>query len=503
MFQSLAGYSLGKADIVRRAMSKKKMKELEKERVTFLHGDESQGIDGAIKRGVPESVATELFDEIMDFANYAFNKAHAVSYAFISYQTAWLKCHYPKEFMAALLTSVLDNRDKLKEYIQSVRNMGISLMSPDINTSAAGFSVEGNRIRFGISAIKDVGESFCEQFLERRRQSGAFTCFQDFCERMSRCGLTSRALKALIQTGAFDSMGYRRSQLLPIVDTFLRNITRQTSRNNKEQMDLFHLADEPVRDSMLELADVPEYPIMERLRMEKETMGIYLSGHPMDAYHDLAQKVKAAAILQIVKDIAGENENPVYQDGMQVRLACVLSHIERKFTKKGERIAFLTVEDETGSMEVIVFSRALEQYDRGLREGEAVLLIGKISSRDNNAKIILNQLSPLNEQSVGDLLAEDAITEPKSPISQEPSICEDERPKKLFIRIPSMQDKKLLQRVKRILGAYKGDTPVTVCPSDREKGVKLPSECWCRIDIALIRQLENVFGEENVVVKTA
>ena len=217
VFQSLAGYSLGKADMVRRAMSKKKMKELEKERVNFIHGNAELGIDGAVKRGVPEAVAASLFDEIMDFANYAFNKAHAVCYAVVSFRTAYLKCHYPREYMAALLTSVLDSSDKISEYIQAAREMGISVLPPDVNESYDGFSVSGRDIRFGLAAVKGVGRSFMKQLVAEREAGGLFSSFQEFCERMYDRELNRRALESLIKAGAFDSMGYRRSQLIQIV----------------------------------------------------------------------------------------------------------------------------------------------------------------------------------------------------------------------------------------------------------------------------------------------
>lgn len=501
VFQSLAGYSLGKADIVRRAMSKKKMKELEKERIAFLYGDEKQGIDGAIKRGVPENVAAELFDEIMDFANYAFNKAHAVCYAFISYQTAYLKRHYPKEFMAALMTSVLENSEKLKEYMQNTRNMGIEIIPPDVNVSEPGFTVADDKIRLGFSAIKDVGRAFGDQILENRRQNGSFSCFQEFCERMSRLGLNARTLKALIQAGSFDSMGYRRSQLTLVAASFLSDMSKQAKKNNVDQLDLFHIADESAKDSLLELPDAPEYSKEEILKLEKETIGTYLSGHPMELYRDLTRRIKTASILQITRDMTEKNEKSVYKDGMKVRLACVISNIKPTVSKKGESMAFGAAEDESGSIEFIVFSHALRECGRYLRTGDAVLIVGKVSARDGGAKIIVNQVLPLTEQTVGDIVAEDALEDEQAVYPFESSIYNDSRPKKLFIRIPTLQDKKLLRRLNRILSAYKGETPVTLCPQDLGKGVKFP--CRCYANIALINQLKSVFGKDNVVLRLA
>ena len=307
VFQSLAGYSLGKADMVRRAMSKKKMKELEKERVNFIHGNEELGIDGAIKRGVPEAVAASLFDEIMDFANYAFNKAHAVCYAVVSFRTAYLKCHYPREYMAALLTSVLDVSEKISEYIQTAREMGIAVQPPDVNLSYDSFSVAGDDIRFGLAAVKGVGRSFMKQLVEEREKNGKFTSFQDFCERMYDRELNRRALESLIKAGAFDSMGCRRSQLLRVCGSVVDAIAQNRKKNIEGQMDLFGMGNDAVRDTQIALPDIPEVSKRELLSMEKETTGLYLSGHPMDEYRDLAKKADAVPVHKIIDDLAGES----------------------------------------------------------------------------------------------------------------------------------------------------------------------------------------------------
>ena len=307
VFQSLAGYSLGKADMVRRAMSKKKMKELEKERVNFIHGNEELGIDGAVKRGVPEAVAASLFDEIMDFANYAFNKAHAVCYAVVSFRTAYLKCHYPREYMAALLTSVLDSSDKISEYIQAAREMGISVLPPDVNESFDGFSVSGRDIRFGLAAVKGVGRSFMKQLVAERKTGGLFSSFQEFCERMYDRELNRRALESLIKAGAFDSMGYRRSQLIQIVGAVVDAIAQSRKKNIEGQMDLFGMGNDAVQDTQIALPDIQEVSKRELLAMEKETTGLYLSGHPMDEYRDLARQAQAASVRQIIDDLSGES----------------------------------------------------------------------------------------------------------------------------------------------------------------------------------------------------
>ncbi len=528
VFQSLAGYSLGKADMVRRAMSKKKMKELAKERVTFIHGDEEQDIDGAVKRGVPENVANELFDEIMDFANYAFNKAHAVCYAFIAYQTAYLKCRYPREFMAALLTSVLDVTDKVSEYAQAARKMGIPVLRPDVNQSYGGFSVSGDGIRFGLSAVKGVGKGFMSKLVENREKYGEFTCFQDFCERMILCDLNRRVLEGLIKAGAFDSMGYGRNQLLSSGIRALEMLSIRSRKNIEGQLDLFSMNGEEEKDSGIFLPVVSELPKIELFALEKQSTGLYLSGHPMDEYRSLAKKVNAAIIKHILNDIAGENENPVYKDGMNVRLACIVSIIQRRTTKKGDLMAFVTAEDESGSIEMVVFSRSLQQFDRYLIEGKAILVIGKIKGNDG-AKIVVSEIRPLTESAVDDILTEESIngipareyirnslpSDAANPMEELivdhsecpspskviiPKVKEDEE-LKLFIRIPTMSNSaSTIARMKRILSTQKGDIPVVVYADDEKKYRRLCKEYWCRADISLVSQLMVVYGDENVVL---
>ena len=286
VFRVLAGYSLGKADMVRRAMSKKKMKELAKERTNFIYGNEELGIDGAIKRGVDEQTAESIFDEIMDFANYAFNKAHAVCYAVVSYQTAYMKCHYPQEYMAALLTSVLDASPKVSEYIGAARGMGIRVLPPDVNTSCEGFTVSDGNIRFGLAAIRNVGRGFLKEMEEERAHNGAFASFEDFCDRMYPKELNRRALEGLVKSGAFDSLGYRRSQLLQIYDAVLNDVASATKKNIAGQIDLFGFGEEEKKEN-IHIPNVPELPKRDLLSMEKETTGLYLSGHPLDDYRDL------------------------------------------------------------------------------------------------------------------------------------------------------------------------------------------------------------------------
>ena len=310
VFQSLAGYSLGKADMVRRAMSKKKMKELEKERINFIYGNEELGIDGAIKRGVPESVAASLFDEIMDFANYAFNKAHAVCYAVVSFRTAYLKCHYPREYMAALLTSVLDSSDKISEYIQAAREMDISVLPPDVNESYDGFSVSGQDIRFGLAAVKGVGRSFMKQLVEERSGRRSVCLVPGFLRADVRPRAQPPRARKPDQGGAFDSMGYRRSQLLKIVGPVWTRSRRAAERTSRGRWICSAWATMRCRTPRSPCRTSPRSRERELLSMEKETTGLYLSGHPMDEYRDLAKKANAIPVRRIIDDLSGESEKP-------------------------------------------------------------------------------------------------------------------------------------------------------------------------------------------------
>lgn len=497
VFQSLAGYSLGKADMVRRAMSKKKMKELAKERVSFIQGNEAEGIDGAVKRGVPEAVAASIFDEIMDFANYAFNKAHAVCYAVVSYRTAYLKCHFPREYMAALLTSVLDWSDKISEYIQSAREMGISVLPPDVNESFDGFAVAGKDIRFGLAAVKGVGRSFMRQLVEEREKNGLFTSFQQFCDRMYEKELNRRALESLIKAGAFDSLGYRRSQLVQIVGPVVDALAQNRKKNIEGQIDLFGMGNEDVQDAQIALPDIPEVSKRELLAMEKETTGLYLSGHPMDEYRALSKKASAASIRQIIDDLSGENEAPIYKDGMTVRLACVITAVRLKSTKSGAMMAYVTVEDDTAAIELVVFSRSLAQCGAYLVEESAVLLTGKIDAREDEApKVLLNEALPLTESAVTTML--DAQNPQKSVFTAQQAAKLAQQ--KLFLRVASLQSDEW-PAAKEILRTQPGDTPVYLYPADTKKKMLVSRQYWCAPDMPFLEKLRFLLGEEDVIIQ--
>lgn len=397
IFRLLAGYSLGKADMVRRAMSKKKFDVLEAERQNFVFGNPAENICGCAANGVPEQVANHIFDEMLDFANYAFNKAHAVCYAVVAYQTAWLKYHYPKEYMAALLTSVLGQNAKVAEYIEQAKELGVTVLPPDINESNADFAVAGDNIRFGLGSVKNVGVGLIEKLVGERRTNGPFRDFHDFCKRMSAYDLNKRVLENLIRCGAFDSMGAKRSQLLKVYESVLDAESSATKRNLEGQIDLFAEFRQESAPPAATLPDIPEFSRRELLNMERETCGLYLSGHPMEELKPLALKVHAVPIGRLVQAVA-DGSDELLQDGQYVTLAGMVMTLKIKLTKKQTNMAYVTLEDTTGSLELLVFEKALVAAGPYLQPDQAVIVHGRISAREEEEpKLMVDEVCPLNE----------------------------------------------------------------------------------------------------------
>ena len=496
-FRRLAGYSLGKADMVRRAMSKKKFKELEKERVSFIYGNPDEGIEGAIARGVPEQTAAEIFDEIMDFANYAFNKAHAVCYAVVSYRTAYLKCHYPREYMAALLTSVLDVPGKVSEYIAEARDMGIRVLPPDVNSSEDGFSVAGEDIRFGLAAIKNVGRAFMRSLTREREENGPYRSLMDFCERLYDKDLNRRALESLIQAGAFDSMGFHRSQLLAVYERVVDAVANERRKNVEGQLDLFGMGVDEVHDEEITMPRLPELSKKELLALEKQTTGLYLSGHPMDAYQDLAARAHTARIRKIADDLSPDADAPYYKDGMYVRLACVVSAVRLKSTKSGSMMAYATVEDMTGMMELVVFPSTLQQYGAYFKEDEAVLITGRIDAREDEApKLIVQSAAPLTEESIAAIESKKNAGKPA--MSGPQALAKAGQ--RLYLRLPALAGEKF-EQTKLFLSQHPGEIPVVLCLAAGGKPRVAPRGLWCAGNLQLMQKLRFLLGDENVILK--
>ncbi len=481
IFRRLAGYSLGQADMIRRAMSKKKAKDVEKERYTFVHGDPERGIAGCVAGGIPERTAEAIYQDIYDFANYAFNKAHAVSYAVVAYQTAYCKRHYPKEYLAALLSSVLDSSDKINDYFNECREIGIPLLPPDVNHSCAGFTVEGESIRFGLVAIKGIGRGLIARLTEERERSGAFSDFEDFCRRMDGTDLNKRAVDSLIRAGAFDSMGVRRSQLNAVYEKVMDGIANSNRANLDGQIDFFGLVSgTPQQAAAVVFPDVPEFSPGELMRMEKETTGLYLSGHPMDAYRGAARAAGAVPIGRIREDFAQEEGPSVFSDEQQVTIAGVVTSSKTKTTKKNTLMAYVTLEDDTGSMELLCFTKCLENYGSFLREGSVITARGRLSVRDEKApQLMCDFAHPLAESA-----AQFVRTPP-------------ENAETLYLRLPSM-DSPEMEHFKRVIYMFEGKrNPVKIRLADSGKLIGTT----CDLHDSLLRELRERFGEANVVVK--
>ena len=490
VFQALAGFSLGKADMVRRAMSKKKFKELEKERVNFIHGNEELGIDGAVKRGVPEQTAAEIFDEILDFANYGFNKSHAVCYALVAYRTAYLKCHYPREYMAALLTSVLDVTDKVAGYISECREMGIALLPPDVNRSKDSFTVEEEGIRFGLSAIKNIGRGFIQGVVKEREANGDFTSFQDFCQRMYGNDVNKRALENLIRAGAFDSLGAYRSQLLSISDKLLDSIADSRRQNVDGQLDFFGMSASTARQPVsVRLPDMPEFALEERLRQEREVTGMYLSGHPMNAFREAAKAAGAVSIGSINEDFAQEGGPVLYQDEQRISVAGIVSAYRTRTTRTNTLMAYAMVEDDTSSIELLCFSRTVERFGRLLSPGNAVLIRGKLSVRDEKPpQIMCDEVYALRG---GESVPDSAPQERTRAAGVQ--VLEG---KVLWLRLPSMEHP-AMGHINRVIAMFPGSTPAKLVFSDSGKRMGTT----CLLGKSLIEELTGVLGKENVIVQ--
>ncbi len=360
IFRTLAGYSLGRADIVRRAMSKKKHDVMEKEKQIFLYGlVDSEGnveVDGCLRRGVDEKTALSIFSQMESFASYAFNKSHAAAYATVAYQTAYLKCHYKKQYMAALLSSVLDNQNKMATYISECQRISILVLPPHVNESDSSFTVINGNIRFGLTAIRNLGKNFINALVNERKLNGPFSSFYDFCKRMNSSGLNSRALESLIKCGALDELGANRRQMLSVMKTVMEDLEFERKRNVSGQMSFFEM-DEVKSTVSIEIPSMQEFCLMELLYMEKEMAGMYLSGHPIDSYKDFSKAVRADSLNDILN---GEN-NTRYSDSSNVHLVCIVTRNKSQITKSNQMMAFVTVEDRYASAELIVFPKILSQ----------------------------------------------------------------------------------------------------------------------------------------------
>ncbi len=485
IFRRVAGFSLGQADMIRRAMSKKHQDEIERERAAFINGDEKRGIPGAVKNGVPARVAESIYNEILDFANYAFNKAHAVSYAIVAYQTAYLKCHYPREYMAALMSSVLDLPDKVAEYTSECREMGIEILPPDVNESRTRFTVSGKDIRYGLVAVKNIGYKFIENVIAEREAGGKFTSFENFCRRMAESELNRRSAESLIKCGAFDALGANRRQLMQVCPLVIDTIAEEVRRNVEGQIDLFGDPEDEgqsARDKVV-LPRLEDFSAQERMIMEREVTGLYLSGHPIDDYRGRLRGAGAVPIGRIIEECA-EGEEGEFRDNEDVTVAGVISAIKSRPTKTGSLMSYVTLDDGTGDIELLCFSQVIERSGSYLNADSLVLVRGRLSVRDEKPpQIMANEVRPLS----------DLDGRPEPPQERR---NEAQREKKLYLRLPSSSDGRL-PRLKKLLNMFPGEEKLVLYYEDTKKR----AGTGCVIHPALINELCEMFGKENVVVK--
>ena len=395
--RDLAGYTLGRSDLLRRAMSKKKGEVMQRERQNFVYGNEEEGVPGCIKNGIDEATANKIYDEMIDFAKYAFNKSHAAAYAVVSYQTAYLKYYYPVEFMAALLTSVIDNSGKVAEYIYSCRQMGIQILPPDINKSVGTFSVENGNIRFGLTAIKSVGRPVIQAIIEERKERGEFKHLKDFIERMGGREVNKRTIENFIKAGVFDSLGGTRKQFMMIYIQIMDQVNQERKYSMTGQMSLFDLVDdEQKKEFEIPLPKVGEYEKENKLAFEKEVLGVYLTGHPLEDYEEKWKKSISRTTLDF--QIDDETGRSRVRDGAKEIVGGMITNKTIKYTRNNKTMAFLTIEDLMGTVEVVVFPRDYERNQNYLNEDSKVFVKGRVSEEDDApSKLICETIIPFEQ----------------------------------------------------------------------------------------------------------
>ena len=478
IFRSLGGYTMGQADNIRRAISKKKMKVIEAERKVFVYGDPEQGITGCIGHGVSETIAQSIYDEIVAFANYAFNKAHAVCYAVVAYQTAYLKCHYPRQYMAALMTSVLDSAGKIAGYIAECKEMGIPVLPPDINHSEDHFTVEGDAIRFGLGAVKNVGIGLIRNMVRIRTARGQFKSLEDFLDRMAEAEINKRAVENFIKCGAMDCFGNHRSELLDVYENMMSALSSARKKNLEGQIGLFGMLEEDDTAGKIPIPSKAEFSKADLMAMEKETTGIYLSGHPMDDYRKFLRNTHVVPI----GDLMAEESH--FRDEQIISVAGIVQSVKMKSTRNNSMMSYVTLEDDTGYVEMLAFSNVLNQYGGYLRENSAVVITGKLSLRDDKEpQIVINRARPISD------FSENSAPEPvqRNTATQNGT---------LYLRLPS-ESGNLFSKIRAILNMFPGDSSVVLYFTDtkQRRGTR------CTIMESMLKELKNVLGEANVVLK--
>ena len=470
--QALAGYSLGRADLLRRAMSKKKAAVMEKERESFVYGNPEDGVPGCVNNGISEKIANKIYDEMIDFAKYAFNKSHAAAYAVVSYQTAWLKYYHPVEFMAALMTSCIDNPGKVAEYILNSRQMGISILPPDVNQSEGIFTVEGKSIRYGMSAIKGIGKPVMEAVTREREENGSFVSLQDFAGRMTGKEINKKTVENFIKSGAFDSLGATRKQMMQIYISVLDAAAQERKNSLTGQMSLFDFVDAETKHSYeIPLPNVGEYGKEEKLAFEKEVLGIYISGHPLEEQEECWRKNITAVTTDFLPD--EETGFPKVVDGAKVIVGGMITDKKIKYTKNNKTMAFLTLEDLLGTLEIVVFPRDYERNAALMQEDAKVFIQGRVSAEDDKAsKLICEKMYAFEDM-----------------------------PRELWIQFPDkVAYEQEVAELYRILAASDGSDQVVLYIRAQKAMKRLPPSRGVKIGEELLGILNEKYGSENVKV---
>ena len=482
--RDIGGFTMGRSDLVRRAMGKKKMDVMEEERKNFIYGkvDEEGNIEiaGAIRNGVDEDSANKIYDDMIDFAKYAFNKSHSAAYAVIAYQTAWLKFYYPVEFMAALITSIMGNSNSVSLYIQECKRLGISILPPDINESYSKFTVYDNKIRFGLAAVKNVGVSVINSIVGERDKNSKFASFMDFCNRVDVSALNKRMVESLIKCGAFDSLGVRRSQLLAVYERIIDGVQQDRRRNIEGQFSLFQNPDQNLDTNGLKedsFPNIKEFPEKTLLSMEKEMIGVYISGHPLASYEEELKSISTITTVELYEslDEIGESKSDLMiKDGMKVVIGGIIISKKNKITKNNNMMAFATLEDLYGTVELIVFPTTLNRCAKDLYEDNIVVVEGRLSiSEEDEPKIICESIRPLTKL----------------------------KKEKLYIKIEEGKTLELLEKVKRVLVSYNGSVPVYVYIEENKKTIMAERDYWVDINKSeLIDSLKNILGEQCIKI---
>ena len=476
----LAGYTMGRSDLVRRAMAKKKADVMEKERKNFVYGNDEENVPGCIRNGISEKVANKIFDEMITFAEYAFNKSHGVVYSVVTFQTAYLKAHYTKEFMAALISSTLDNPAKLSKYIIECRQLGIAILPPDINEGYGDFSVCKEGIRYGLTALKSVGKSVIDAVVEERETNGKYKDLQDFISRLSGKEVNKRTIESFIKSGAFDCFGVNRRQMMMVYVQIIDSVNQERKSAMSGQMSLLDfLGEEEKKDFEVSYPKVLEYDKMELLANEKEVVGFYVSGHPLDDYQEIMQKnVDATSedfMIEETEDAVDEGTQMKAKDQVFYTIGGMIAGKTVKLTKNNQNMAFITLEDLYGSIEVVVFPKKYEQYRRYLEQDAKVFVYGRASVNEKEAKIILEKLVPF-----------------------------DEIPKKVYLQCENKEAYMVQEgKIYEILDRYPGESMVTICLKEEKQQKELGRQFGVTASEPLLQDLKELLGEGKVITMEA